>query len=318
MRSVMKLTLVAGACAALATAMMATAATAAGGGGGGGGMSPSVSGPSYDPAAEYAKAIAALQAKDYKTASKALEHVTDAAPKSVESWRMLGDARANLNDWKGSRRAYEKVVKLAPDDSGGHAGLGLALANLKDAKARGELDWLKAKTSACGEGCPDAATLKSLTAGVESAMAPAAGAPKPSAALDSRSLLFAGPKAGDAAYVQAVSLINDHRYDEALKSLANAERVFGPHPDIMTYQGYAWRKKGDFTRAEGFYRQALAISPDHRGATEYYGELKVERGDKAGARTLLARLDNLCAFGCAEAEELRRWIDVGGDPQPGR
>ena len=39
------------------------------------------------------------------------------------------------------------------------------------------------------------------------------------------------------------------------------------------------------------------------------------RGDIAGARLMLARLDKLCAYGCADAEELRRWIDAGGDPQ---
>src|SRR6185437_9380432 len=152
-------------------------------------------------------------------------------------------------------------------------------------------------------GCADQAKLKGLTDTVQSAMAPAdAGAPKPSAQLD-RSLLFGGQKTGDAAYVTAVSLINERRYDDALASLAKAAATFGPHPDILTYEGYAWRKKGD-------YEQALAIAPNHIGATEYYGELKVARGDIAGARLMLARLDKLCAFGCADAEELRRWIDA--------
>ena len=222
--------------------------------------------------------------------------------------------RASLNDWKAARKAYERAVKLAPDDAGTHAALGLAYANLKDAKVKAELDWLNAKSQACADTCPEAARLKSLTAGVESAMA-AGSAPKPSALLDNRSLLLAGPKAGDAAYVEAISLINERRYDAALQSLDAAKAVFGPHPDIITIQGYAWRKKGDYARAEGYYRQALAIFPEHRGATEYYGELKVERGDTAGARQLLAKLDRICAYGCAEAEELRRWIDVGGDPQ---
>ena len=129
------------------------------------------------------------------------------------------------------------------------------------------------------------------------------------------SMLFGGARAGDAAYVQAVSLINERRYDEALASLDAAAATFGPHPDILTYQGYTWRKKGDYARAEGYYRQALAIDPRHIGATEYYGELKVARGDIAGARLMLARLDHLCAYGCADAEELRRWIDAGGEPQ---
>jgi Tfp pilus assembly protein PilF len=307
----LKQALLGGALAAVA----ATAALAAGTGGGGMGGAPSASAPAYDPAVEYAKGVEALRAKDYKAAVRALKRVTDAAPKSADAWRLLGVAQAGQDDWKGSRKAYERAVRLDADDMMSHAGLGLALANLKDPKAQGELDWLKAKGAACAETCPEAATLKSLTAAVESALAGPAEAPKPGAALAPGSLLFASPQAGDAAYVRAVSLINERRYDEALATLKAAERAFGPHPDILTYAGYAWRKKGDAATAERYYRQALAIAPGHRGATEYYGELKVEQGDIAGARLMLARLDAACAYGCAEADELRRWIEAGRDPR---
>ena len=316
MRRALKSALIGGCVAALA----AGAALASGGGGGGsapsGGPSmPSASGPAYDPAVEYAKAIAAIKANDFKNAARAAGRVTDAVPSNPDGWRLLGMAKAGQNDWKGSRRAYEKAVRLTPDDANSHAGLAVALANLKDPKAQAEADWLKSKVQACGDSCADAPHLKSLNASVESAMNPAAaGAPKPSALLD-RSLLFGGAKTGDAAYVAAVSLINERRYDEALASLAKAEATFGPHPDILTYEGYTWRKKGDYARAETYYRQALAIASNHVGATEYYGELKVARGDIAGARLMLARLDKICAYGCADAEELRRWIDAGGDPQ---
>jgi Flp pilus assembly protein TadD len=308
-----------GSCVAMLSGGVALA-TGGAGGMGGGNMKNEVdhdyssSGSRYDPATEYSKAIAALKANKYRDAAAAAQHVTDAVPKNPDAWRLLGAAKAGDNDWKGSRRAYEKAVKLSPDDPTGHAGLGLALANLKDAKAQAELDWLKSKAQACGDSCPDSARLKTLGTAVESAMAPAAAsAPKPSAQLD-RSMLFGGAKAGDAAYVQAVSLINERRYDEALASLSKAAAVFGPHADILTYEGYAWRKKGDYDRAETYYKQALAVAPNHIGATEYYGELKVARGDIKGARLMLARLDKLCAYGCADAEELRRWIDAGGDP----
>jgi Flp pilus assembly protein TadD len=304
-------------------AILAAAGSALASGGGSGGMSagggsqnmPSASAPAYDPAAEYAKAINALKANNFKDAARAASHVTDAVPSNPDGWRVLGAAKAGDNDWKGSRRAYEKAVKLSPDDPGSHAGLGLALANLKDPKAQAEADWLKARTQACADTCPDAARLKSFSDAVQSAMVPpAAGASKPSAMLD-RSFLFGGAKTGDAAYVQAVSLINERRYDEALDSLAKAQAAFGPHPDILTYEGYTWRKKGDYARAESYYQQALSIAPNHIGATEYYGELKVARGDIAGARLMLAKLDRICTYGCADAEELRRWIDAGGDPQ---
>jgi len=287
------------------------AALAAGGGGGGMGGSPSASAPAYDPAADYAKGVAALQAKQYADAARALKRVTSAAPSSVEAWRMLGMASAGDNDWKGSRRAFEHAVKLAPDDYANHWGLGLALARLKDPKAQEQLDWLKAKSQACGAGCADGEQLKAAAAEVAGAMA---GAPAPSAALG-QPMIFAGAAVGDLAYAKAVGLNNERHYDAALASLDAARAAFGPHPDILTYQGYAWRKKGDWDRAESYYRQALAVAPAHRGATEYYGELKVERGDMGGARQMLARLDTICAFGCAEAEELRRWIDHGGDPE---
>jgi Flp pilus assembly protein TadD len=292
----------------------AAGAMAAGSGGGGGGVqAPSATAPQYDPAEEYAKAIKAIQAKDYKNAARSAQRVTSAVPKSVDGWRLLGVAQSGAENWKGARKAYERAVKLAPDDLPSHAGLGMALANLKDPKAQEQLDWLKAKAGSCGGDC-DAATLQSLTSELEKAMAGGGAQPaaQPSAALETGSLLFAAQ--GDTAYMQAVSLINEKRYDAALASLDAARAAFGPHPDILTYQGYAWRKKGRLDRAEGYYRQALAIAPDHRGATEYYGELKVERGDMAGARTMLARLDAICAYGCAEADELRRWIDAGGDP----
>src|SRR6202022_2876851 len=103
----------------------------------------------------------------------------------------------------------------------------------------------------------------------------------------SGSLLSAA--AGDGAYVEAVSLINEHRYGDAMVALDRASAAFGPPPDILTYRGYVWRKLGRLDKAEQYYRAALAIAPWHRGATEYYGELKVIEGDVAGARTMLAK-----------------------------
>jgi len=299
------------------TAISAAGAIAAGGGGGGGGGGaemPSASAPQYNAAEEYAKAIRSLEAKDYKAAARAAEHVTQVAPKDVSGWKVLGVANSGAANWKGAKRAWERAVKIDGEDLDSRAGLAMALANLKDAKAQEQLAWLKAKAANCTINC-NAAKLQAVTAEVEKAIggdtaaAPAAG---PAASLETGALIFA--QAGDQAYVQAVSLINEKRYDEALASLDAARAAFGPHPDVLTYQGYTWRKKGQYDRAEDYYKQALALAPNHRGATEYYGELKVERGDVAGAKVMLAKLDRLCTYGCAEAEELRRWIDAGGDP----
>jgi tetratricopeptide (TPR) repeat protein len=256
---------------------------------------PSISAPEYDPVQEYQRGTAALQAGKYRDAAEHFEHVTEAQPKVAAVWYMLGQAKSGSGDVRGAVHAYEKAVKLDPDPIDPHRDFAVALAKLKQKdRAGAELDVLKAR------------------AAVEAALATSA-----SAALTAPpSLLFASPSQGDASYVRAVSLINERRYDEALAALTQAQQAFGPHPDILTYQGYVWRKLGHLDRAESFYRAALEVAPTHRGATEYYGELKVIRGDTAGAKVMLARLETQCRFGCAEAEELRRWIDHGGDPAP--
>jgi Flp pilus assembly protein TadD len=129
-------------------------------------------------------------------------------------------------------------------------------------------------------------------------------------------LFFTDTATGDHAYQMGVSLINERRYQDAIQSLLLASFRFGPHPDVLTWLGFASRKLGRTELAETYYRRALTAAPGHKGATEYYGELLVERGDITGARRMLAQLDANCAFGCAEAEELRRWIVAGHAPSP--
>ena len=302
-----------GLAAATSVAAIAGTAFAAGGGMSGGGMAPSISAPMFDPAVEYQKGVAALKAGKYREAEEDFDHVLGSAPRNGDVWLLMGLSKQGHGDEKGAEKSFEKSVKFAPDNIVAHQELGVSLARLNQAdKAKAELDLLQQKATACADACPDAAKLKEAIAAVQGAMA--SGQTSPSAELTPPSLLFATPAQGDAAYVEAVSLINEHRYHDALAALADAQKAFGPHPDVLTYIGYTYRKMGELDRAETYYRQALAIAPGHRGATEYFGELKVERGDMAGARLMLAELDHQCAFGCAEAETLRLWIQKGGDP----
>jgi tetratricopeptide (TPR) repeat protein len=294
--------------------LSAGGATASMGGGGGGGMSqmPSASAPSYDPTEEYRLGVEALKAEKYRDAVEHLERVTDVAPKSADVWFLLGLAKGGKGDLKGAQRAFERCVKLDPDRIVAHQELGAVLAKLKQAdKAQAELAWLKTRAATCADACADADALKAAVAKVDAALAQPA---SPSASLSRPSPLFADAAAGDRAYSRAIGLINDKRYAEALSSLEQSMQAFGPHPDILTAIGYTHRKMGRLDEAERYYRQALTIAPDHRGATEYYGELKVIRGDMVGAKALLAKLEDTCAFGCAETEELRRWIAAGRDP----
>ena len=179
------------------------------------------------------------------------------------------------------------------------------IINLGDAdKASATLGNLTAKQTACGDSCAQKDQLAAAVAAVQNAMNG-----NEQASLDvPDGFGVADGQTSDAVYLGAVSLINEKRYEEALTELNKAGKSFGPHPDVLTYIGFANRKLERFDVAEDYYRRALAVAPDHLGAIEYYGELKVERGDMEGAHAHLARLEELCAFGCYEAEELRRWI----------
>jgi tetratricopeptide (TPR) repeat protein len=303
------------AAAAIGAVALPSAAFAVGSGmggsmGPGAGASPSFTEPTYDPVVEYRSGVAALQAGKFRDAERNFDHVLDVTPNDASALFMLGMAKAGHGDLKGAERAYEKTIKVDSTRIDAHRELAVTLAKEGQAdKAQAELDALKKQSDACGGSCPEADDLKAAIATVEAALAP-----KTAAYARPPSLLLASEADGDRAYVQAVRLINQHRYDEALAQLRQAQAVFGPHPDVLTYIGYTYRKMGQYDKAESYYRQALAIAPAHIGATEYYGELMVERGDLAGAKKMLIKIEDQCSFSCVEAEDLRRWI-TSGPPQ---
>ena len=98
------------------------------------------------------------------------------------------------------------------------------------------------------------------------------------------------------------------RRETASRYLRAAGVALGPHPDVLTYQGFANRKLSNYDVAISYYSAALKLDPEHRGANEYLGEYYVETGQLAKADAQLVKLERICKFGCEEAEELRRWI----------
>ncbi|HEY4070196.1 MAG TPA: tetratricopeptide repeat protein [Sphingomicrobium sp.] len=287
--------------------------TAAETGGTSGTMSsaPSISAPEYNPAAEYQKGLDALKTHRYADAKKSFMKVYPDAARDPMMNTVLGVALMGLEDYKGAEKYLEKAVKLDAKSIVAHEQLGVTYAKLGQRdKAEAELTTLKQLQSTCGTTCADAAALTQAISSISGALGqPAAMITGPG------ELLFASSGEADTAYLESVSLIHEHRYADAITSLQKAKSVFGAHPDILTYLGFANRKLGNYDVAEDYYRQALEAAPKHRGATEYYGELLVERHNVKGARAMLARLDNICTFGCAEADELRQWIKAGHSPE---
>ena len=279
--------------------------------GGSMGSAPSMSAPGYDPAAEYQAGLDALKARRYADAKKSFMKVYPAASRDPMMNTVLGVTLMGLDDYKGAQKYLEKAVKYDDKSILAHQQLGITYAKLGQRdKAEAQLATLKQLQATCGASCADASALTEAISALSTALG------QPQATISGPGeLLFASSGEADTAYLEAVSLINEHRYADAIASLQKAKSVFGAHPDILTYLGFANRKLGRYDVAEDYYRQALAAAPTHKGATEYYGELMVEQRDFAGARAMLARLENICTFGCAEADELRQWIKDGHSPE---
>jgi Flp pilus assembly protein TadD len=81
--------------------------------------------------------------------------------------------------------------------------------------------------------------------------------------------------------------------------------------DWNNLMGYSLRKSNppDLVAAEKYYNEALRISPQHRGALEYSGELYLMKGDLAQAEQRLSVLDKACRFGCEEYTDLKQAIE---------
>jgi Flp pilus assembly protein TadD len=107
---------------------------------------------------------------------------------------------------------------------------------------------------------------------------------------------------------QVRASIKDEKYDQAIGQLQSANETSSA--DWNNLLGYSLRKKQppDLLGAEKYYQAALKIDPNHRGALEYYGKLKLLNNDLPGAEALLARLDKACTFGCEEYSDLKKAI----------
>lgn len=292
--------------AALALAGASLPAWAMGGGGGGGGSAPSQTAPEFDPAVEYRSGVEALTAERWKDAEKAFRNVLSVAPRDANTNYLMALSKIGRSDYKGAKAYLEKAVRYGPQLIPAHQQLGVINAKLGDpVKAKAELDWLQAQAATCAGTCADNTALTEAVLAVEAALS----AGKQASMTLPRLERFSSDTVADSAYLSAVSMINEHRYGEAIAALETAGQALGPHPDVLTYLGFANRKLRRYDLAETYYRSALAVAPGHRGATEYFGEMMLERGDIAGATRMLARLDRQCTYGCAEADELRRWID---------
>jgi len=109
-------------------------------------------------------------------------------------------------------------------------------------------------------------------------------------------------------YYTAMKLIKNKSYNAAIKNLLKAEQHNKKDADIYNYLGFSHRKIGDLEKASIYYNKALTISPKHKGALEYQGEMFLTLGELPKAEANLKKLSKLCFLGCKEEKMLKESI----------
>ncbi len=115
-----------------------------------------------------------------------------------------------------------------------------------------------------------------------------------------------GGKSGPLAAIE--KKIEAGEYEQAVADLEVHIEKNRTSADAFNWLGYANRKLGRFEKARNAYARALFLDPDHKGAHEYAGELRLLTGDLEGAERHLAALDRICLLGCEEYDELKAEI----------
>ena len=295
---------------AAATFAFIGAPAIAGGSGGSGSSAPSSSGPSYDPVEEYREGVEHLKAGDYKKAERAFKRVAKVAKKDANTQYMLGLSHFGQEELKPAARAFNKAIKYDAKLYQAYGKLGYVhLKTDNEDKAGDVLSKLQTASSECASVCPEAQDIANAITEIEAAQ----NASEQTETSQLNSIVQpASLETGDVLYSEAIRLINLGEYDRAIAELRSAGEILGPHPDVLTYLGFAHRQKGDKAEAFTYYEAALTIAPDHLSANEYLGEFYVQLGDLDRAQAQLDKLNTLCPFGCAQTEELEKWI-AGAD-----
>lgn len=116
-------------------------------------------------------------------------------------------------------------------------------------------------------------------------------------------------KAADPDYEKGKKQIASKSWVDAVNSFTKVTSKDSQNADAYNYLGYAYRNLANYDAAFKAYNKALAINPKHRGANEYIGEAYLQTGNLAKAEQHLAKLDDICTFGCAEYTMLKRAVE---------
>lgn len=307
-------------CVLVCSCFVVHIASAAGGGGGGAGANlGSGGGGGRGLNKVFQEGTALLSSGECEEAEKKFRTVLKAVPKNPEASYLRGAALACLGKHKEAARWFGKAIRYDRKMYPAYEKLGrshLVLGQREDAEK--QLGKLKSLLKKCGSKCP--ANLREAYSDLAAALLAVEEqntgtdtgtekVPGDANGEGQHGLLFDRVPDPNASYRGAVELIHSERFEDAIDSLRRLASAIGPHPDVLNYLGYAYRRLERYEQAETYYEQALTIDPLHRGANEYLGEMYVELGRLDEARARLAVLDEACPFACAEYEDLERVLE---------
>ena len=291
-----------------------------GAGGGGGGMDGGGGGGLLVPGRDrggsklttlFREGVAFLSEGECKRAERKFRAVLKKVPRNSEANYLRGVSLQCQDNHKSAVRYFKRAKRDDAQFYQAYGALGISYLTLERTDlAEKELEELDEFKELCQLGnriCPT--TLLKSHRKLLAAIERTGGQPVDSAENDQHGLLFDSEPDPQKSYLAAVSLINGEQFEQAIDELRRLTVTLGPHPDVLNYLGYAHRRLGRTQQAEVYYERALAIDPMHRGANEYLGEMWAELGRTEEARARLAVLEQVCPFGCAEYEDLKRIIE---------
>ena len=115
-------------------------------------------------------------------------------------------------------------------------------------------------------------------------------------------------KAADPNFDMGKQAVDAKDWPSAIKNFRLVVAKDAKNADAFNYMGFAHRQMGDYTSAFQAYGEALAINPEHKGANEYIGEAYLKTNNLDKAEMHLAKLDEICTFGCPEYTMLKRKV----------
>lgn len=114
----------------------------------------------------------------------------------------------------------------------------------------------------------------------------------------------------DPALEQARAAIGKQDWMGAQKILRDAVARNPQDANFHNLYAYSMRKGPNPAMDLVFrhYNEELRLDPKHRAAHEYLGEAYLMAGNVPKAKEHLARLDDLCTFGCEEYTKLKKEV----------